>query len=583
MPQIKNIIKLFDKNDKKKLVWIFLSIIAITFLEAASFASVIPVFKTLFLNEIPGQIDTYFTNFLNFIGIKPFGEDYSFGASSLKKFIIIVLFFLIFLIKSLILILFSYFLAKFFGNFCIKISNRIFYYSLNQDYLFFIDNTMQDFLRKVTTDVNGVKSYVISVINLFIEILFLVAISLLLIIVNYQIFLFNITIFTIVFSIYFYIVKKKIIIWSLLFQKNNGLLHNLVFDGIKGIKDIICYGLEKKYLNDFSKNVNNIYSSQLKIDFLNNIQRFWMEIVAVAAMSMPLVFFMYYKVDIKDLIPVFGLYGIAIFRLIPSLNRIVMHIQNINFYKPSFDSVHDVLNNSKVYSNNTHADPIIFKKCIEFKNVDFFFKNINKKILNNVNLVINKGDCIAIKGLNGSGKTTILNLISGLIKESSGSILIDDIYKIYENKTAWCKNISYVQQNVFLLNTSIKNNIILDERNFDEKKFEKITSLLDLNLFFSNLTNGINSTVGSDGTLLSGGQKQIISIARALYKDSDVIIFDEPNSALDEKKSGKLSEIIKILNTNKTIIVVTHDTGSFKGCFNKIAYIDKGEIRTEHI
>jgi ABC-type branched-subunit amino acid transport system ATPase component len=360
-------------------------------------------------------------------------------------------------------------------------------------------------------------------------------------------------------------------------------LHNLVFDGIKGIKDIICYGLEKKYLNDFSKNVDNIYSSQLKIDFLNNIQRFWMEIVAVAAMSLPLVFFMYYKVDIKDLIPVFGLYGIAIFRLVPSLNRIVMHIQNINFYKPSFDSVHEVLNNSKVYSNNDHTDPIIFKKFIELKNVDFFFKNINKKILNNVNLLINKGDCIAIKGLNGSGKTTILNLISGLIKESSGSILIDGIYKVYENKTAWCKNISYVQQNVFLLNTSVKNNIILDERNFDENKFQEIASLLDLNLFFSNLTNGINSTVGSDGTLLSGGQKQIISIARALYKNSDIVIFDEPNSALDEKKSGKLSEIIKILNANKTIIVVTHDISSFKACFNKIAYIDKGEIRTEHI
>ena len=112
MLEIKNIIKLFDEKDKKKIVWIFLAIIVTTLLEAVSFAAVIPVFKVLFLNQIPEQIDYLFTNFLNFIEIKPFGENYSLGASSLKKFIIIILFILIFLIKSVVLILFSYFLAK---------------------------------------------------------------------------------------------------------------------------------------------------------------------------------------------------------------------------------------------------------------------------------------------------------------------------------------------------------------------------------------------------------------------------------------------------------------------------------------
>jgi len=163
-----NILNLFNQEEKKKILLIFFIIIAFIFLEAISFASVIPVFKTIFLDEIPSEIDQIFTYFLNFFNIKPFGNDYSLGNSNFKKFLIVFFFVLIFLIKTLILFYFSYFLAKFFAKFSINISNKIFTNCLNQDYNFFINNTSQDFLRKVTIDVNGVKVYVISIINLFI-------------------------------------------------------------------------------------------------------------------------------------------------------------------------------------------------------------------------------------------------------------------------------------------------------------------------------------------------------------------------------------------------------------------------------
>jgi ABC-type bacteriocin/lantibiotic exporter with double-glycine peptidase domain len=583
MYKLINILNLFNQEEKKKILLIFFIIITFIFLEAISFASVIPVFKTIFLDEIPSEIDQIFTYFLNFFNIKPFGSDYSLGNSNFKKFLIVFFFVLIFLIKTLILVYFSYYLAKFFAKFSINISNKIFTNCLNQDYNFFINNTSQDFLRKVTTDVNGVKVYVISIINLFIEILFILSISLLLFIVNYQIFLFNLVIFLSVFTFYFYLVKKKIFVWSLLFQQNSGLLQNLVFDGIKGIRDIICYGLQKKYLKEFSKNVDNIYYPQLKIDFLNTIQRYWMELVAVLAMSLPLIFFIYLKKDVKELIPVFGLYGIATFRLVPSFNRLVMYIQNINFFRPSFNTVQDVLKNSLVHDDNIETAQINFEKYIEFKEVDFSFGKNQNKLFRNLNLRVNKGDRIAIVGSNGSGKTTFLNLITGLVKESAGSISIDGNYKVYENRSLWNNNIAYVQQNVFLLNTSIKNNIIINEKNLNNERFEKIISSLNLNNFFTNLPNGINTQVGSDGALLSGGQKQIISIARALYKDSNIIIFDEPSSALDHDKSEELSKIIKILNINKTILLVTHDLNSFQGCFNKIFSIKNGIIYTENV
>jgi ABC-type bacteriocin/lantibiotic exporter with double-glycine peptidase domain len=308
-----------------------------------------------------------------------------------------------------------------------------------------------------------------------------------------------------------------------------------------------------------------------------------MELVAVLAMSLPLIFFIYLKKDVKELIPVFGLYGIATFRLVPSFNRLVMYIQNINFFRPSFNTVQDVLKNSLVHDDNVETPQINFEKYIEFKEVDFSFGKNQNKLFRNLNLRVNKGDRIAIVGSNGSGKTTFLNLITGLVKESAGSISIDGNYKVYENRSLWNNNIAYVQQNVFLLNTSIKNNIIINEKNLNNERFEKIISLLNLNNFFTNLPNGINTQVGSDGALLSGGQKQIISIARALYKDSNIIIFDEPSSALDHDKSEELSKIIKILNINKTILLVTHDLNSFQGCFNKIFSIKNGIIYTENV
>ena len=176
----------------------------------------------------------------------------------------------------------------------------------------------------------------------------------------------------------------------------------------------------------------------------------------------------------------------------------------------------------------------------------------------------------------------MLNTFSGLLAPSSGKVIVDGQYDIYENNKLWLNNISYVQQNIFLINTSIKKNILLENETLsNNKKFLDICNILLLEKAFVNLPNKLDAIVGNDGLYLSGGQKQLISIARALYKDSDVILFDEANSALDKDYSDILKKLIISLRGKKTLIVVTHELSYLKECFDKIYRIKSGSLYLE--
>ena len=263
-----------------------------------------------------------------------------------------------------------------------------------------------------------------------------------------------------------------------------------------------------------------------------------MELIAIVAMIISLFYFIYVENNIQELIPVFGLYAVAIFRVVPTFNRIVYYVQNLRFHYPSYEAI------TKDFSNlnmNKKSENIIhFEKKLELKNVSCSFDE--QIVLDKLNLQVLKGDMIAITGKNGSGKTTLLNIIAGLLKPNSGEIILDKFSQDFFNNLAWNKNISYVQQNIFLIDATIKENIMIADLN--SKKFDIISKQLSLLSFFSNLPDGLNTRVGADGAFLSGGQKQIISIARALIKDTEIILLDEPDSALDKNNTKILRDTL---------------------------------------
>jgi ABC-type multidrug transport system fused ATPase/permease subunit len=568
MLKINDINYIFTKKEIIFLFFIFFGVLSTTILDVLSFALIIPIFQIIFLNKIP---EINFFNFLPSI----------INDLSLNLKIIILLFFIfIFFLKNSLIIIFNYFFINFFQKTNTRISSDLFSLFLNQEYIFFLKFSSENFLQKVTGDVNNLNAYLISLINFFTEIIFVIGISFLLIFVDKKIFVFSFSIFLIVSIIYAYFFKNKIKRWSINYRKCTGQTQNLVFEGLKGFKDIIIYKLNNHFVDNFNYNTNLSNHSLSRINFLNNVQKYWLEIVGVAAMSIALLFFVFADFNLSNLVPIFGLFIVVTFRLLSSFSRIILHGQNLKFYFPSFRAISDEFQRLHIKKDAIFNSNLTFKKTIELKNVSFSYLNNENKILENINFEFNKNECVCILGKNGSGKSTFLNLIAGLIKATDGAIIVDKVYDLYSNRIKWIEKLSYVQQNIFLLDSSIKNNITLenDEGKIDYIKYNKVLDILKLDNSFKDLSNGLNTKVGIDGISLSGGQKQLISLARALYKESEVLILDEPTSAFDSIKIELFRDLILSLKKITTIFLVTHNKDYFQGCFDKLIEIKSGKI-----
>jgi|694.fasta_scaffold18389_12 ABC-type multidrug transport system fused ATPase/permease subunit len=568
---IKKILFLLNKNETRFLLIISVFTLLGIFLEMLSFAIIIPVFNVIFLNNfIESSFFQIFFSYKDFIITKN------------SKIIFLILLISVFFIKNIYLIILNYYNKKFFYFLNIRVSSDLFSLYLRQNYFFFLNSKSDNLLRKSTNDISGFQTFLSSFQALITELIFIFFLSLLLFSANYFIFLFCAFIFTLISIIYIKIIRKRIKLWGTSYQANFGYLQNLISEGVKGIKDIFVYSLEKFFSKKFYYFTKTAQISFFKVDFINNVQRFWMEILAVFSMTTPIIILLLFDVNINELIPIFVLFSVSIFRIVPSFNRIIQNYQNIKFFTPSVDLIYKEFSELSVNNNTLISNNFEFKDTIEFKSVSLSYNKDSLPILTDVNIKILKGESVLILGDNGSGKSTLLNILSGLLEPSSGKILIDNEHDIYKNKKVWLNKLSYVQQNIFLINTTIKKNILLEQELLsDNSKFMNICNLLSLDKVFSNLPQKLDTVVGNDGLYLSGGQKQLISIARALYKNSEIVVFDEANSALDKDYTNILKNLIISLKGRKTLIMVTHELSFLKDSFDKIYRIQSRNLILE--
>jgi len=571
----KKIPLILSKREKILLLPLILLGFFSSLLEMFAIVMILPVFEIIFSGNMEKYINIINTYFY-------FPEFYE---EKISKSFILVLVLIIFIIKNILLGIINYITTKYFFNINYRISNELFNKYLNSNYSFFITNKSEEFLRKVYHDTDAIKTYLISAQILFVEILFVLLLFLFLFITNREITIFIILIFLISFLIYSFLFKKKIMNLGKIFQDSIGGLQNVVINGVLGIKDIITYNMENWFSDQFKNLSKQTIFSQFKLVFLTSLPRFYLELIVVMSIIIPMIFFINFNLDIQKSLPIISLFAVSLFRMIPSANKILSSYNNIKFSKVFIDTYTSDLNKINHINKLKEQKLFDFQNILEFKNLKYTYSKSNIEILKNINLVIKKNQTTLITGPNGSGKSTLLNIISGLISITDGQILLDS--KEIKLNRYWAKQLSYVQQNSFLLNKTIRENIVTDAHKdlnkIDKKKLKDIEETLNLNKVFENFPEKLDSNVGYNGEKLSGGQKQILSIARALYKDGKIIILDEPSSALDEESKNILVNLLLKIKNKKTIIIVSHELELFNNCTDTVLDVNNGMVKQKFL
>jgi ABC-type bacteriocin/lantibiotic exporter with double-glycine peptidase domain len=285
----------------------------------------------------------------------------------------------------------------------------------------------------------------------------------------------------------------------------------------------------------------------------------------------------------ENFVPLIALIAVSGVRLIPSFNTISSSIATIKYQLPSFELIIRELKEMKVqekklYNNKDLKKKIYFNDSIEINNLTYSYPGTNKIILNDISLKINKGEIIGLSGESGEGKSTFLDLISGLSKPSNGKILVDGV-NIHNDEINWQHQVGYVPQDIYLLDDTVKANIAFGENmdDFNKERFNKSVSMAQLSDFIESLPNKENTFVGDRGISLSGGQKQRIGIARSLYFEPKILILDEPTSALDAKNESLILNDIYKLNSEITLIIISHRPNVFERC-DRIFTLKMGKL-----
>lgn len=485
----------------------------------------------------------------------------SFGFNNNFHLVMIIIF-LIFLLK----IIFEFFYKRYNANFIIYNSmyfqEKITEKYLNEDYSYFIKKNSSIFLRNINEDIKQLNTnLVLPFITIVSGVITFLGFFTLLLITSYKV---TIIVFLFLSSSSFLFIKileKKMLFLGNQRKKSFLLLTSFTKQTFDGIRELKLLNKEFLFIEAFKKNLNRLANVGVYRNIFSIIPRMYFEL--------SLVVFLLAIINITSepqlILPTLAVYGAVAIRLIPSFNLLISSIQNINFSQAVIDDLGSYLQEKNsiepIKNKNTH---IKFLDKIKYSNISFKYNEIDTNLFQDLNIEIKKNSCIGVVGASGIGKSTLADIISGLLKPNSGNIFIDDSRIDHKNYYGLTVKFSYIQQKIFLFDEILAVNIAL-ETDLKKIDFNKIVNVLRI-VKLEKFINQLNFKCGQFGSNLSVGQIQRVGIARALYAEKDVLIFDETMSNLDSENKENILNLVKEIKSSKTIIIISHDKDSLVHC-----------------
>jgi ABC-type multidrug transport system fused ATPase/permease subunit len=564
----KKTFQILEKKFIRNIIFlIFLTLIS-GVLEILSIGLILPIL-TVFVENDFYKYSNFFPLILNL--------------SENQIFIIFLLSFLIiYIFKFVFLTFIIHYQNKFSHTLFVDVSSKMLNNYLSKDYLFHVKKSSSTLIRNLTSECNLFSfGVVFPIIKILSEIIIFSFICVALII--YEPFTSIIVIlFTVFFSslILFY-TNHKIKKWGDIRHEYSSKILNTMQKSFFSIKEILLYKLKFIFLNEYIVSNKISADAKQKKDTVLQLPRLILELISIFVFITIIYVLILDGKNLSEIFVIIAVFIFASIRLLPSITNILRSVQNLRYNDSVIELINKELND--YWLNEKEINKQNIPKKFDFEEICFdnvFFKyNSNEKsfFLKNLNLKIKKKDKIGVMGKTGSGKTTMINLLTGLLSPDKGHILINKKKDFYID--SWQNALSYVPQNIYITNSSIKFNITFKDTLSaeEEEKLDDVLKKVQLYDFVNSLENKVNTLLGESGNNLSGGQSQRLGIARALYKDSQIIILDEATSALDESTEEKILDTIYSTTNEKTVISISHKKSSLRYC-NKIYEVKDGSI-----
>lgn len=575
-----NIIKqmwyIFDTKQKLRLGELFLLILVGTLLETLGVTMIVPFISTIMYPEkvLKNDLAGYVYEKLHL--------------TSVEQFVIILalLLIVVYMCKNLYLIWMYHVQFRFVYNNQRRLSHRLMACYLKQPYEFHLQHNSAELQTNVFTEVEYFFSTVLYLINVITDGCVCIALALLLFVTDKSITLGAIGLI-LVFILTFYRWYKK---ESLRLGQERKEYAQVSIKNIQqsfgGIKEIKVLEKEEFFENNYIKAYKRMLEARRKVNTYGMAPKPLLETICIIALLLVVSIKILRGVDMEYFIPTLSVFALAVIRILPSSSRLTSNISNVIFGKASVEAIYNDIKEIEELQNKARTDAeqireITFEKEIEIRDLEFQYQNSDRKVLDKINLKIPKNKSVALIGPSGSGKTTLADIILGVLQYQKGSVMVDGV-EIKDSTVAWHKKVGYIPQNIYITDDTIRRNVAfaMDDNEIDDAKIWEALEEAQLKDFVEGLPDGLDTIIGERGARISGGQRQRIGVARALYRNSEVLVLDEATSALDNDTEKAIMQSIDALNGRKTLVIIAHRITTIENC-DYVYRVEDGKVKLE--